>query len=273
MQQIINFIIRNKTFLLFLFLFAVAMGLTIQSHKYHKSKFINSANALSGGVYSTMNNISEYFSLRKQNDVLSEENSRLKSLLYNSEEQTDSIILNNDIIDPRYVLTSAKVLKNGYSSPNNVLLINKGKNDSIKQDFGVITSKGILGIVDNTSNKFSTVISILNTDSRISTQLLKTNHFGTLTWNGKSPTYVQLIDIPKIAPVEVGDTIITSGRSAIFPKGIQVGVIDSFELDEAENFYLIQVRLFNDMTNVEHVYVIENKDAIEINTLLNTTNE
>ena len=126
----------------------------------------------------------------------------------------------------------------------------------------------IIGIIDKTSNNYATVLSILNTTSKISAQLKKTNHFGTLTWNGKSPEFTQLIDIPKIAPVVAGDTIITSGRSSIFPKGVPIGVVEDFELDQAENYYEINVRLFNDMTNIEHVYVIENVNVQELNNLL-----
>jgi rod shape-determining protein MreC len=154
-----------------------------------------------------------------------------------------------------------------------VLLLNKGKRDSIKQDLGVISSEGLVGIIDNTSKKYATVISILNKTSRISAQLKKSNHFGSLIWNGKSPYLVQLTEIPKIAPIEIGDNIVTSGRSSIFPKDIPIGTIESFNLDAAQNYYVIDVKLFNDMTSMEHVYIIENKDVSEINALINNTNE
>ncbi|MFD1614721.1 rod shape-determining protein MreC [Gelatiniphilus marinus] len=273
MQQIINFIIRNKRFLLFLLLFFVAIVFTIQSHSYHKSKFINSANFLTGGVYNSANNISEYFSLKSQNQVLAEENKRLKSLLFNSENNTDPTYINSTIFNGLYKIETAKIIKNSYALTDNVLLINKGTNDSIKEDFGVISNKGILGIVDNSSPNYSTIISILNTTSKISAQLKKTNHFGSLTWNGNSPNIVQLIDVEKIAPVKVGDTIVTSGRSSIFPKNIDIGTVKDFNLDVAENYYEINVKLFTDMTNLEHVYIIKNKDAEEIANLLNQTNE
>ncbi|MFV9552518.1 rod shape-determining protein MreC [Algibacter sp. PT7-4] len=269
MQQIINFIIRNKNFLLFLLLFSVSLLFTIQTHSYHKSKFINSANFLTGGVYNSVNNISGYFNLKSQNQLLSEENNRLKALLYNATIKTDSIFTDSLAFKASYRFYSSNIIKNSYSLNNNILTLNKGKNDSIKQDFGVISSKGIIGIVDKTSNNYSTVISILNTTSQISAQLKKTNHFGTLTWNGKDPKFAQLIDIPKIAPVSKGDTIVTSGRSSIFPKGVRVGIVEAFKLDLAENYYEINVRLFNDMTSIEHVYIIKNVDKEEITNLQN----
>ena len=153
------------------------------------------------------------------------------------------------------------------------MLVNKGKRDSIKQDFGVITSKGILGIIDETSSKYATVLSILNTNIKISAQLKNSNHFGSLMWDTKSPNMIQLTEISKIAPMRAGDTIVTSGRSIIFPKGIPIGTIENFKLDDAENFYTINVKPFNDMTNIEHVYIIENRDGTEINNLLNSNNE
>lgn len=270
MQQIVNFIIRNKTFLLFLFLFSIAILFTIQSHSYHKSKFINSANFLTGGIYNTVNNISEYLNLKSQNQILSEENNRLKSLLYNTENKNDSIFTDSLTYNKKYKFTTAHVIKNSYSASDNILLLNRGTNDSIKQDLGVITSKGLLGIIDKASNNYATVISILNTTSKMSAQLKKTDHFGTLTWNAENPYFTQLTDIPKIAPVVIGDTIVTSGRSSIFPKGIPIGTVSDSKLDDAENYHEITVKLFNDMTNIEHAYIIENIDTKEITNLLNT---
>lgn len=273
MQQIINFLIRNKTFLFFLLLFSVSIIFTIQSHSYHRSKFINSANFLSGGIYNSFNNVSSYFNLKSQNQLLSEENNRLKSILFNSEIENDLVVLDSLSFKNIHVLTSANIIRNSYNATDNVILINKGLNDSIKEDLGVITSKGILGIIDKSSSNYSTVISILNTTSSISAQLKKSNHFGTLSWNGSSPNVVQLTDIPKIASVIKGDTIVTSGRSSIFPKNIPIGIISDFKLDVAENYYEINVALFNDMTNLEHVHIIKNNDKEEITNLLNGIDE
>ncbi len=267
MQQIINFIIRNKNFLLFLLLFTISIIFTIQSHSYHKSKFINSANFLSGGVYNSVNKISNYLSLKSQNELLKEENNRLRSLLFNNNISTDSTFLDTISYDKQYKFYTAEVIKNSYSKTDNILTINRGRNDSIKQDFGVITSRGIVGIIDKTSNRFATVISILNTTSSISAELKNSGHYGSLNWNGETPEIVQLSDIPINAIFRQGDTIVTSGKSSIFPKNINIGTIEGFEKDVAENYYEINVKLFNDMTNLEHVYIIENIDKAEINSL------
>ena len=265
MQQIINFIIRNKNFLLFLFLFVVSLSLTIQSHSYHRSKFISSANFLSGGLYNSVNNISQYFGLRNENEALIEENIRLRNLLTQQNKYLkDTIGIDTTLYPVTFKFTPASIIKNSYSSTNNSLLVDKGENQGINEDYGVITSSGLVGIIDNTSNNYSRVISILNSNSRINAEIKKSGHFGTLYWNGGSPEIVQLQDVPKIAPIEVGDTIITGGRSIIFPKGILIGTVVNFKLDNAEDFYEIDLKLFNDMTKIGHVYIIENLKAKEI---------
>lgn len=275
MQQIINFVIRNKIFLLFLLLFGISLGLTIQSHSYHRSKFINSANFLTGGIYERANNVSVYFNLKEQNSVLVEENSRLRQQLFNA---PDSLNQNVSFLDSTsfvgvYQFKSAVVINNNYSNTKNYLTINLGENDSVVEDLGVITSKGIVGIVDNTSKNYARVLSILNTKSKINAQLKATNHIGSLIWDGKNPQIVQLIDVSKFAPVKIGDTITTGGQSAIFPKGINIGKIDGFVLDPGGDTYTITVSLFNDMTSLMHAYVIKNNDAAEIKELENPLDE
>lgn len=273
MQQIINFVIRNKTFLLFLFLFGLALALTIQSHSYHRSKFINSANSLTGGVYSFSNSIDNYFGLKNENQRLSEENKRLREALFNLQPTVNEMAIDTSHFEKTYRVTSAKVYKNSYSSPNNYLTINKGKNDSIQQDFGVITSKGIVGIIDNVSGNYATVLSILNKKSRINAKLKSTNHKGSLTWNGKAPNMTQLEDISTFAPVKVGDTIETGGESAIFPKGIGIGTVTEIQTDVSGDTYKLQVQLFNDMTNLGTIYIVEHLEKEEIKNLENSHNE
>ena len=127
MQQIINFIIRNKNFLLFLLLFGFSLLFTIQSHSYHKSKFINSANFLTGGVYNSLNDASNYFNLKSQNRLLSEENKHLRSLLLNNQIKTDSAYVDSLMFGKSYQFYTASIIKNSYSLSNNILTLNKGE--------------------------------------------------------------------------------------------------------------------------------------------------
>lgn len=262
MQQIINFIIRYKNFLLYLFLLMVSLGFTVQSHSYHQSSFFNSSSWLTGNIYEASHSITTYFDLDEENKKLVEENQRLRKLLFNRPYSGDTLVL--DSIQATYTITSGQVVKNSYADRRNYITINKGKKDSVKPDMGVITTNGILGIVENTSNRFATVQSILNVNSNINAKLKNTNHFGSLVWNEETYDMVQLIDIPKLVPLNVGDTIVTGGMSSIFPENIPIGTIKKFDLDNAQSFWRIDVSLFNDMTNIKNVYIVKNTNRIEI---------
>ena len=275
MQQIINFLIRYKNFLLFAFLLFLSLIFTIQSHSFHKSKFINSANFLSGGVYESVSGIQEYFHLKTYNRQLLEENARLREIAKDNSSSIfemaaidfDSLsALRSTIILPesQFHFIPAQVIHNSYAKANNFLTLKVGAKDSIARDMGVITSKGIVGVIDHVSKNYSTVISMLNTSFLTNAKLKASDHFGTLKWDGKDPNLMQLVDMQQQAQIKVGDTIETGGQSAIFPKGIPIGTIAAFKLEESKNFYIISVQLFNDMTNIGHVYVVENEDLDEI---------
>ncbi len=269
MQQILFFFIRNKNFLLFVLLFSTAVLLTIQSHSFHKNKIVNSSNYFTGTIYSIKNNITGYFSLRNENDLLVEENARLRKHLEAYKRLAISQSIDTNSLNYKYKFVSAKVINNSFSRTKNKLTINKGKQDSLTIDMGVITSKGIVGVIDNVSKKYATTQSILNTNSQINAKLKNSKHFGSLIWNTKNPNIVQLIDIPRLAPVKIGDTIITGGKSTIFPEGISIGSVLNFSQTEDKNSLLLNIQLFNDMTNLEHVFIIKNNHASEIKNLEN----
>ena len=263
MQQLFNFFIKNKTFFLFLMLFSIAISLTVQSHQFHRSKLLNSSNHIIAGIYAASNSVSQYFHLVKENQLLLEENSRLKSEQFNQKRDLSF----DSIMEKTYRLITGVVYKNSYTQATNYLTLNKGLRDSVKEDYGVITSKGIVGVIDKTSTKYSRVLSILNTNSRINVKLKNTKHFGTLTWDTKSADIVQLKDIQELVKIAVGDSVITSGFSSIFPANVPVGTINSFRLNDTKDLYVIDVKLFNDMTNLEHVYIIKNTDINELENL------
>lgn len=263
MQQIIRFIEKYRYFLLFLILEFIALFFTIQSHSYHKSKFINSANSITGGFYKRVNNINEFFNLKSENLRLSEENVRLKNSLLKEGHIKDTT---NQF--QRYQYISAKVYNNNYTSRNNYLTINKGLNDGVDTEMAVVNSKGIIGTTNSVSGNYATVISVLNNYSLINAQIKHNNHFGTLSWDGKDYKTVQLNDIPRQAVFKIGDTIVTGGKSTIFPKGILIGVIKDFEQNK-----LINISLFNDMSALNNIQVITNLHKVEIQQLEATNNE
>lgn len=264
MQQIIFFFIRNKNFLLFALLFFISIFLTIRTHSFHQSKFVSSSNFVSGGVYSIKSSITGYFDLETENDKLAEENMRLREQLegYKSSTLIDGI--ENSTIGGKYNYFGANVINNSYSKTKNLITLDKGTNDGIQNELGVITTNGIVGIINSTSRNYATVQSVLNSNSQISAKLKKSNHFGFLVWNGGNPNRVRLMDVPRLAPILVGDTIVTDGKSTIFPRGLLVGKIVDYNLGESDDYYTLEIELFNDMTNLNHVYVIENRHKDEI---------
>ena len=269
MQQIIFFFIRNKNFLLFCVLFLLSLSLIVKSHSFHKSKFVNSANFLSGGIYSLKSNVTSYFNLKEKNNLLIEENARIRKVLEGFKESNLIPELDSLLFPSKYNFIPARIINKSYSKTKNRLTLSSGAKNNIKIDMGVITSNGIVGIIDNVSKNYATVQSILNTKSQINAKLKSSYHFGTLIWNTNNSNIVQLVDVPRLAPVVLGDTITTGGKSTIFPKGILIGTIKDFSLVGDENYYNINIQLFNDMTNLEHVYVIENIDIQEIMSIAN----
>ena len=269
MQQIISFLYKNKLFILFLLLEVLATVFTIQSHSFHKSKFVNSANFVSGGVYNRINNFKEFLLLKKENERLSEENAYLKNLLNIPDKslvEIDELPIDTINYSQKYSFTSAKVINNNYRKNNNYLTINRGANSGLESDLGVVNSKGIVGITKSVSSNYATVLSILNVNSRINAKLLNSDHYGSLSWDNNDYNTVQLLDVPIQASVYVGDTIVTGGKSTIFPEGIPIGVIKEFKTLN-NNYDYIYISLFNDMSSIGYVQVIKNFDKLEIQNL------
>ena len=260
MRRIIYLIKKFRYFLLFIILEILAFIIIIQDHSYHQSKFVNSANFFTGGLYNKANSINEFFHLRKDNQLLSEENARLKNLL-GKRENTYAIdsftVIDTSQYFQKYDYSVAKIINNNYTKRNNFITLNKGAKHGLTPDLGVVNSKGIIGVIKNVSKNYATVLSILNSNSNINVRLKNSNHFGTLVWDGKDYNITQVIDIPRQAVVKAGDTIVTGGKSAIFPEGIEVGVVKDFKY--AQNKYqIINILLFNDMSAIGEVQIVKN---------------
>ena len=276
MQQIIYFIQKYKYFLFFLLLEFFALLLIINNHSFHKSKFVNSANKITGGFYQKTSQISDYFHLKERNIELANENIKLKNqiekLRVNIDSTTEVKVIDTSNFNQKYLYINAKITKNEYHKAFNFLTLDKGQKDSIFSEMAVMNSKGIIGITDATSKKYARVQSILNKNSRINARLKNGYHFGTLKWNGENYNVVQLTDIPRQAKVTIGDTIITGGKSTIFPEGILIGKVIKVNLGKTATNSL-DIRLFNDMSNLGNVYVVKNYQKEEIKNLENNNNE
>jgi rod shape-determining protein MreC len=265
MQQIINFLFKNSINLLFLLLLGISLTFTIQSHSYHRSLSVSSANAVTGYVLEQQNAVEQYFGLREQNDRLSAENARLKNLLFNTQDTANKppMVLPENM-PGNYKVIEAMVISNSYRKQENYITINAGTEDGVFEDMGVVSSAGVIGYVQKVSKHYATVMTVLNRQFKMDAKIKKNDHFGTLSWNGKSTGFAQLVDVPRLASVAKGDTIVTGNESTIFPENIPIGVIEKVYKDTVTNYFTIDVRLFNDMTSLGYIYIIENKHKEEI---------
>ena len=279
MQQIIDFIIRKKDVVVYLILLIFSLALVLNSSYFHKSKVILFSNSISNYSTENFNYLNEYFELKKINSKLLEENLALKNQIEKVNKPTSLDSLTNI----NFSYKNAKVISNNLSSFKNRLVINKGTIDGLKTEMGVINSDGIIGIVNNTSKNYSSIMSILNIETKINAKIKKTSHFGTLEWDGLSTKYLKLNDIPETANIKIGDSIVTGGMSLIFPEGIKIGVIseilkhenqvtsfsvksgndDAFKYESRENYLNIKVKLNTDMSNLNNVYIIESLNKEE----------
>ena len=279
MQQIIEFFIRNKNFLLFLTLFSLGYTLTQRAHSGLYTRNIASSNQITGTVFSWLADKRNYFSLKEQNEELSAANTKLFAQYYSSQKDNqDSIVaLNSELLRKELLLDSleaqslkiiqAHVINNTYHRLKNTLTIDKGRIDGVVPDMGVSSPVGIVGIITHVSEHYSVAQSVLNTNSRVVVKSKNSNHFGTLIWDGVSVDNLVLTEIPKIAALSVGDSLVTDGKSTIFPRGWPVGTVTDIKPAKAQDYLEVSVRPYTDMSGLNHVYLIQRSDAKEIREL------
>jgi rod shape-determining protein MreC len=271
MQNFFLFFIRFKVFWVFFLFEVLAIVLVFNGNDYHRAAFINSANNVTGGLYQSASDIGQYFHLKKVNRDLQEENAKLRTEL----SDTDYVKHNADTITVqdtaakykgRYLYIAADVIGNSTARRNNYLILNAGSKDGVTRQCGVISDKGVVGIVLDVSDHFCTVISLLNSNTHISVKIDTSNSAGTLTWNGHDPQYAQVDDINKHVKVEAGQTLSTSGFNSIFPRGIAVGTIQDYMVEG--NFNRINISLSTPFETLRYVYIVKNLDSGEISGLL-----
>lgn len=267
MRLILLFFSKQRDFLVFLLLFIFSFSLVLNGNSLQRSKFLYVATGVVGDVYLLRTGVVQYFSLKQQNEQLAQENRQLHEQLLKERAQKLEELAKDPILlyaPEQYKVYRAEVIKNSYQLSKNYLIINKGQRDSIREDMGVVSPGGIVGIIDKTTTDYASVQSVLNTLSKISATHKKSGYYGTLSWDGKDPNVVQLTDIPSLATISPGDSIVTAGHSSIFPKGIPVGKVLSVNANTRDNSLLSQVKLFTNMQQLQHVYIIKNRDQAPI---------
>ncbi len=267
MERIFLFLYQYRAFFTFLVLELFCAWLIIQNNQYQGAQFFNSSNSFVGSINNFSQNMRDYFSLREVNAVLAEENARLRksleqrNLLQSTDKNVDEEIIN------RFDFVSAKVVNNSTDRYTNFITINKGNKEGILAGMAVISSYGVVGKVKMTSGHFSVVTSLLNIDLRVSGLLQRTGHFGTVQWDGRDPQVVEFDFIPRHVNVAVGDTVMTSGYSGVFPEGILIGTIEKIELREEAPFYELRVKLAQDFRKLSFVSVVKSNLLHELDSL------
>lgn len=260
MRNFIQFLVKYHIFLFFIGLQTLCFWMIYVNNSFHQASFVNSSNRMIGTIYKWKGNVTEYIELQRVNDELSAENEELRNRLRdNFVNVNDHFVMINDTLRERkYRSKSAQVVNSSINKQLNYLTINKGRGEGLKPEMGVVNKQGLVGVVKDVSEHFSTVLPIINLKFTASAELERTGNFGLLRWDGGDFRYAYLNDVPRHADVQVGDTVITRGSSAIYPRGINVGKVSEVEDREGTNFHKIRIELFNDFSQIRYVYVVEN---------------
>lgn len=267
MKSLLQFLSKYSILLMFIALEVLSLILVTTQNQYQRSAFFSSANSISGWTYSIYSNISSYIGLKKENQVLQEENTLLKNQLTMLENQNEALreglAADYTYADHDFTFISARVINASVNKNHNYLTLNKGKRDGVRVNMGVVNSDGVVGIVCSVGERFSTVIPAINTDAAISCKVKNSNNMGFLKWDGRDYRYCQLKDMAKHIELYVGDTVLTSGVSSIFPSNIMVGTIKEINTTESDAYHQIVVTLSTDYNQLGYVNIVSNNTQIE----------
>ena len=255
----------------FILLEIAALGMLRHGDSLQDLFISRAAHGFLGYFWGVSENIADYASLRTENRHLAEEILRLTETITRLEEEAAAAAA-RDSADyttawrGKYEFIPAEVIKNSVNKQHNYLIIGKGSDDGVRPQTGIITSRGVIGIVDAVSRHYSYAISFLNSDSSISARIGKDGAAGPMAWDGKGSGNALLREIPLQVKFEEGDTVYTSGFSTIFPPNIPIGRITGSRIVNGATFE-IKVSLFQDFSSVRHVCLVRNRDLDEIMSL------
>ena len=278
MRNLINFLLKYNYWFLFVILEVASFVLLFRFNNYQQSVYFTSANTVVGAVYEVSGGISSYFHLKSVNEDLLDRNMLLEEQINNlekalKERQLDSIAVNSIRKMPQkdYQLFKARVIKNSLNLADNYITLDKGSSSGIHSEMGVVDGNGIVGIVYETSPSYSVVISVLNSKSNISCKIVGSDYFGYLKWEHGDSRYAYLKDLPRHAEFNLGDTVVTSGFSTVFPEGIMVETVDDMSDSHDGLSYLLKIKLATDFGKLSDVRVIARNGQQEQKELENKT--
>ena len=263
MYQLIQFITRQRAFILFAFLEVLSLWFFYSYNNYPNAIFFNTSNYYAAKALSTSNFIKEYSNLREANNELASENSHLNSVIAKLQaQQLDKSIVNykaDSIVASRFKFVVAKVSGLTTTQFNNYITIDKGLADGISPGMGVISSTGVVGKIKSCSEHYSVVISILHAEYSISAKLKSTNEIGSVRWKGINPDVVEMTEVSRYKIVKIKDTVVTSDFNYVFPPNITIGYVKKVGVKPDQTFHEIDVQLATNFHTLAYVYVINNK--------------
>ncbi|GAO45103.1 rod shape-determining protein MreC [Flavihumibacter petaseus] len=271
MRNIFLFIRRYFNFLFFLALQALSLYFLFRYNRFHEAAFMGVASEITGRINERYQTVTEYFKLKKANAELVRENVDLREKLRSNYQPADTlhtIVVDSIRVDSlfkyqKYHYMDAAVVGNFLTTQNNFMTIHRGADQGVKVDMAVIGPTGVVGRVVNVSANFSTVMTMLSRQFKVDAKLKNSGERGTISWDGISPQYVQMRNVPKNVKIARGDSVLTSELSSIFPANIMVGVVDTFQNDPSSNFYTLRLKSATNFSVVQYVYVVQNSQAAE----------
>jgi len=272
MRNIFLFIGRYFTFFAFLGFQVLALSFLFRYNKYHRAVGLGVANELTGWMNSKYANVDQYFHLKQESDRIHHVNDSLINLLktnfLNPDTATqfvqDTIPYDTLGHRRRYIWRDAEVVSNSVNAERNYIQINRGSKQGIRDNMAVLNSDlSLVGIVVNTSDNFSQVMSLLHVKNNVNAVMKQSGNAGTISWDGKSPLYLTMTGIPKSDSIAKGDTVLTGTYSLSFPPLRMIGRVASIIKDNSSSFYVLQIKTAANFQNLQHVFVVENLHADE----------
>lgn len=263
MRNLLNFLLKNNYWFLFILLEAASFVLLFRFNNYQQSVFFTSANKVTGKIYEVSGGISSYFHLQSINNDLLDRNMLLEQQVNNLERalylrEVDSMEVGSikNLPLTEYKIFKAEVINNSLNQADNYITLNKGSDAGIRPEMGVVDGNGVVGVVYMTSPSYSVVISVLNSKSNINCKIIGSDYSGYLKWEPGDSRYAFLKDLPRHAEFNLGDTVVTSGYSTFFPAGIMVGTVDDMSDSNDGLSYLLKIKLVTNFGKVHDVRVI-----------------
>ena len=268
MRRLLEFLVGKRHWFLFILLEIVAITMVYRNNRYQRNIMFSSANVVTGQIASLSASVTSYMNLREINKELLERNGRLELRLLDLQDQLEAMMADTVQVDVfaddstyqyvDYSFVVANVVNNSVSALSNYITVDKGRLDGVAPDMGVVSERGVAGIVNTVSDHFSVIIPLLNPKFKLSCKVLGSSYFGSLSWSGRDVAYANLDELPRHVEFQKGDTIVTSGYSAVFPAGIIVGTVADFEKQRDDNFYSLQVKLATDFPSLQTVRILKN---------------